>query len=72
MTEEPTEALTIYRLLEILIAVVTVFGPLVGVMWYVETRLNDLDQRLINNERILTCLLNSSINDVKPTYCAGN
>lgn len=65
-------ALTIYQLLEIVIGLVTIIGPLVGVIWYAENRLHEMDTRLIQLERVSQCILNAAINDVKPTYCSGD
>ena len=61
--------LTIYRLLEIMIGLVTIIGPLVGMMWYVENRFYAFDKRITKVEQITRCILNSALNDVKPTYC---
>lgn len=69
MSEE--KSLSLDQVLEMVIAFVTVIGPLVGVMWYAETRINDLDRRQTQIEYTLNCLVNTMINDVKPTYCLG-
>lgn len=71
MTDREPESLTIYRLLEIMIGLVTIFGPMVGVVWYFESRLDSLNSKISNNERLITCLIHATINDVKPIYCSG-
>lgn len=66
------EPLTFYHLLEIIGAILSILVPILGIIWYGESKFNNLDTRLIRIESTLDCTINTMSKDIDPSICIGD
>ena len=52
-----TSALTLTKLLEIIVAVIAILTPMAGFIWYAESKFVSLDKKLTRIELTLDCVI---------------